>query len=114
MKKLNSIILMSALITAPIFFTGCDKNDDNKVGRDRNVPNNIEDNYSGDADASRNKNSNENEEQSSKMKKMGTKDHVYKRDKSSNKMSFSDLEKRVKNLEAEVAKMRKNEKVGQK
>jgi hypothetical protein len=50
MKKISSLILIMSVVMAPIAFTGCNGSDDNKVGRDKNVPNNVEDNYSGDAD----------------------------------------------------------------
>jgi hypothetical protein len=47
MKRLNSLILIAALVTAPALFTGCSGKNSNDVGKDKNVPNNIEDNYSG-------------------------------------------------------------------
>ena len=48
MRNLNKIIVSSMIMVSPIFFSAC--NNENEVGRDRNVPNNVEDNYSGDAD----------------------------------------------------------------
>jgi len=49
MKKLNLLIITSIIVTAPLFITGCDDKKD-EVGRDKNVPNNVEDNYTRDND----------------------------------------------------------------
>lgn len=48
MKNISKILVSGLIIVSPMLFASC--SDDNNVGRDRGVPNNIEDNYSGDAD----------------------------------------------------------------
>ena len=58
MKRLNKLVISGMLMVSPMLFTAC--SEDNKVGRDSNVPNNIEDNYTGDADHNR---TGENEEE---------------------------------------------------
>lgn len=60
MRNINKLILTGLLVAAPAFFTGCSNDGNDEVGRDRNVPNNIEDNYTGDADHNR---TGENEEE---------------------------------------------------
>jgi hypothetical protein len=54
MKKFNLLVLTGFIVAAPTLFTGCSDKNDNSVGRDKNVPNNVEDNYSRDNDKSTN------------------------------------------------------------
>lgn len=68
MKSLNKIVVSSMIMMSPMFFFAC--SDNNEVGRDRNVPNNIEDNYTGDAD--RNKVGENEEEVNRKANEMAT------------------------------------------
>jgi hypothetical protein len=110
MKSIRKIILTAVIFFTPALFNGCSNHDnDNAVGRDKNVPNNIEDNYTKDEDAANKTPArvNENEEQTYNHKTRNPNRANYKN-------SLNSLETRISNLEKEVAKMRKNEKVGQK
>lgn len=108
MRNLSKLIVSGLLVVSPILFTAC--NDDDRVGRDRNVPNNIEDNYSGDADRNR---TGENEEEVKqgvrdlKNSAVNTRDNIVTTAKSAS----SSLESRIEKLEKEIMEL-KSKKVG--
>ncbi|RYX97916.1 hypothetical protein EON78_05340 [bacterium] len=97
-------------MVSPIFFTAC--NNENEVGRDRNVPNSIEDNYTGDAD--RNKVGENEEEVNRKANEMSTSagnqmrraenamSNAVTMDKTYTAAEYNDLQERLTKLEKDV------------
>lgn len=114
MKKISKFIVSGLLVVSPMLFTAC--NDDNRIGRDKGVPNNIEDNYTGDAD--HNKTGEHEEEIKQKARQIredarDIKNSVKSNVKSSVAYNHSNqsLEDRVEKLEKELVEL-KSKKVG--
>lgn len=119
MRNLNKIIVSSMIMVSPIFFSAC--SNDNEVGRDRNVPNNIEDNYTGDAD--RNKVGENEEEVNRKANQMSTSagnqmrraenamSNAVTMDKTYTAAEYNDLQERLTKLEKDVMDL-KSKRVG--